>query len=419
MELPPTNRWLTRYAWLTVGATFLLIWLGGLVTSRGAGLAVPDWPNTYGYNLFLFPISHWVGGIFYEHTHRLWAALVGLLTAVLAGWLWVRETGGQARWTGLGVMALAVGLLGVRAMPVYVGLAGLAFPVMGWGLWRFAQQPTGLRWLGVTALAAVILQGVLGGLRVAWLKDELGVFHGLLAQSFLVLLTVTAVLSSAWWRRGVPDANDVRTLRLPFLVATALVFGQLTLGATMRHRHAGLAVPDFPLAYGRVWPRVDEESVRRYNQQRIEVVAAHPITATDVVLHMAHRFGACLVVGAVGWALVRARRRLALGHPVRRLAAGWLGLIGVQFALGAVTVWTNKAADIATAHVAVGALALLIGGVLCLVTWNVAWTRRDLELPTEVRRAGEVTAPPVRPDTRGTAVPANARAKLPERTASV
>lgn len=389
MELPPTRRWLTRYAWMTVGATFVLIWLGGLVTSKGAGMAVPDWPNTYGYNLFLFPISQWMGGIFYEHTHRLWAALVGLLTAGLAGWLWARETRGRDRWLGLGAMALAVGLLGVRAMPVYVGLAGLALPVMAWGLWRFAKQPAGLRWLGVVALAAVILQGVLGGLRVTWLKDELGVFHGLLAQSFLVLLTVTAVLSTAWWRRGLVQSDEVRVLRLPFVVATVLIFGQLTLGATMRHRHAGLAVPDFPLAYGRLWPRLDEEAVRRYNQQRIEVVAAHPITATDVVLHMAHRLGACVVVGAVVWVWTRSRRRLAAGHPVRRLAAVWLGLIGVQFTLGAVTVWTNKAADIATAHVAVGALALLIGGVMCLVTWNGGWVRRAMGAGAAADRAGE------------------------------
>ncbi|RME92317.1 MAG: cytochrome oxidase biogenesis protein CtaA, partial [Verrucomicrobia bacterium] len=68
---PTVSRALTVFAWGTAAATLVLICFGGLVTSHGAGLAVPDWPNTYGYNMFLFPVSRWVGGIFYEHTHRL------------------------------------------------------------------------------------------------------------------------------------------------------------------------------------------------------------------------------------------------------------------------------------------------------------------------------------------------------------
>jgi cytochrome c oxidase assembly protein subunit 15 len=120
---------LKKFAWLTAGATFLLIGLGGLVTSHQAGLAVPDWPTSYGYNMFLFPVHFWQANIFYEHTHRLLASFVGLLTGVLAVWLWLRE---PRRW---------------------------------------------LRWLGVAAFFAVVLQGVLGGLRVTLLKDEIGIFH--------------------------------------------------------------------------------------------------------------------------------------------------------------------------------------------------------------------------------------------------
>src|SRR5258707_2849839 len=145
------NPWLTRYAVITALATLGLICVGGLVTSHEAGLAVPDWPTTYGYNMFVFPFSKWVGGIFYEHTHRLLASAVGLLTVVLALWLWVKE-----------------------ARP-----------------W--------LRWLGVLALIAVILQGVLGGLRVTKMKDELGIFHAALAQLFFVLVCAIALFSSNWW----------------------------------------------------------------------------------------------------------------------------------------------------------------------------------------------------------------------------
>src|SRR5258706_1155781 len=102
------NRWLSRYAAFTAVATLVLICAGGLVTSHGVGMAVPDWPNTYGYNMFLIPVSQWIGGIFYEHTHRLLASFVGLLTTVLAVWLWVRETREAVRWAGVGSMVLVI-----------------------------------------------------------------------------------------------------------------------------------------------------------------------------------------------------------------------------------------------------------------------------------------------------------------------
>src|SRR5947208_13501164 len=98
------NPWLNRFALLTAIATLALIAIGGLVTSHGVGLAVPDWPNTYGYNLFLFPVSKWLGGILYEHTHRLTAAMVGLLTTLLAVWMWVRETRSRTRRLGVGAI---------------------------------------------------------------------------------------------------------------------------------------------------------------------------------------------------------------------------------------------------------------------------------------------------------------------------
>src|SRR5262245_31871509 len=83
--------WLNRFAWLTCVASLLLICSGGMVTSKNVGLAVPDWPTTFGYNMFLFPVSKWVGGILFEHTHRLMGSLVGLLTIILSVWLWLRD----------------------------------------------------------------------------------------------------------------------------------------------------------------------------------------------------------------------------------------------------------------------------------------------------------------------------------------
>ena len=210
------------------------------------------------------------------------------------------------------------------------------------------------------------LQGLLGGLRVVWLADEIGIFHGVLAQGFLFLLVAVAVLSSSWWRR-LPPVKVSPALRRLLWLATGLVVLQLVLGATMRHRHAGLAVPDFPLAYGRVWPHTNPEAIAAYNRQRIEVHAARPIAAADVWLHMLHRLGAAAVLLSVAAAAWRARRHLPAGHPLRRTVLAWLALVATQFALGALTVWTNKAADVATAHVVFGSLALVTGGLTCLM----------------------------------------------------
>src|SRR5258706_2786224 len=95
------NPSLNRFAWLTVAATLMLICVGGLVTSHGVGMSVPDWPTTYGYNMFFFPFSKWIGGIFYEHSHRLLASAVGFLTIILATWLWMQEQLRWLRWLGI------------------------------------------------------------------------------------------------------------------------------------------------------------------------------------------------------------------------------------------------------------------------------------------------------------------------------
>src|ERR1043165_2634844 len=152
------SKWLHRFAWFTSIATLFLIFSGGMVTSKGVGLAVPDWPTTFGYNMFLFPVSKWVGGIFFEHTHRLIASTVGFLTIILAIWIWRAD---PRRW---------------------------------------------MRSLGWAALGAVILQGVLGGLRVTMLKDEIGIFHALLAQAFLGMLIVITRARAVFWEGPPPCA---------------------------------------------------------------------------------------------------------------------------------------------------------------------------------------------------------------------
>jgi heme a synthase len=323
------NPALTVFAVLTASSTLFLICVGGLVTSHGAGMAVPDWPTTYGYNMFLFPWHKWTGGIFYEHSHRLVASGVGLLTTILAVWLWIKE---ERRW---------------------------------------------LRWLGVIAFLAVSVQGVLGGLRVTLYKDELGIFHATFAQLFFVLVSAIAFFLTRRWR-GMIQAGHRRVdfhpwFRRMVLVATILILAQLGVGATMRHQHAGLAVPDFPLAYGQVWPRTDAAFLEELNRARIG--ADHrdfaPITGGQIYLHMTHRITAVAILALVG-ACARLSRKGEKHAGVAGYATGWFCVILAQAFLGAYTVWSNKAADVATAHVACGALSLAWGSLLFIGTAPLA-----------------------------------------------
>ena len=406
------NAWLYRFALLTTVCTLFLIIIGGLVTSHGAGMAVPDWPNSYGYNMFAFPISKWIGGILYEHSHRLMASLVGLLTSVLAIWLWIRDTQGRERWLGVGAIALVLGFMGLRVLPVYVTLACLAFISGGFTLYKLKDDFCALRWWGILAFSAVILQGVLGGLRVVWLKDQIGIFHATLAQLFFALTCLIALLTSRWasertalFGRPITAPHSTFPLPLPkgegwgeeeetvrkqnglrktcdakescaptqnifvwlLPVTTLLILTQLILGATMRHQHAGLAIPDFPLAYGKLWPSMDPASVIKYNQQRQELTALNPITAAQIGLQMAHRVIALLICVAVAFCAWTARRRLGAACLVSKLTSAWIALVLLQALLGAATIWTGKAADVATAHVMMGALVLAIGLILSIV----------------------------------------------------
>lgn len=399
MQSKPVSPWLHRFAVFTALATLGLVWMGGLVTSHGAGMAVPDWPTTYGYNMFYFPFSKWLGegsgGVFYEHSHRLLAAFIGLLTSILAAWIWGRETQGRARWAGWIVIVVLVAALGHRgsgqtegggaSVPAHFRVLAWVIPVLlAAGVVQCVRSRGAQHWLALTAFFAVILQGILGGLRVVQMKDVVGVFHGTFAQVFLVLLCCLALFTSRWWRGfreeklAVYDAGGLRYL---FALVTGIVLVQLILGASMRHQHAGLAIPDFPTAYGRLWPALDAESIARYNQQRVEVRAANPITAGGVALQMAHRATALLIFAGVAWLAGAARSRFGAGSPLARLAGAWFAIILLQVILGAATIWTNKAADIATAHVAVGSLTLVAGALISVVTLRAARRTREEVLP--------------------------------------
>ena len=294
--------WTAMLSKIGVAATFLLVIAGGLVTSHEAGLAVVDWPNTFGYNMFLYPLTRMTGGIYYEHAHRLFGALVGLTTILLAAHLWRVDT---RRWvTRLAVLAVGV----------------------------------------------VVLQGVLGGLRVTGrftlstsIEDVapsigLAVAHGVLGQVFLGLMVVLAVVTSSRWRNGPervlrPGADTDRSLQL-WLVGALVV--QLVLGAVQRHLAQGLLIH---------------------------------ITLAAVVTLLA------IVVGARAWGLYVGTR------PVDRLGQMLMAVVAVQVALGiaALAVTQGRAVvgdpttlevTMATAHQAGGATLLALSVTLAL------WTRR-------------------------------------------
>lgn len=370
-----SNPWLHRFAVFTALCTLALLGVGGVVTSKGVGMAVPDWPTTYGYNMFFFPISKWTGGVFYEHSHRLVASLVGALTAILAAWIWVKESRGWQRTLALAGIGCTLGLMGVRTQTMFIVLASVAALVLVYSLWRATSDPGPLRWWAMVAFTAVLVQGVLGGLRVTQYKDELGIFHGTLAQLFFALICSIAVFTSRWWNASPDDGTrsttpPSRKLGRAYLLTTILILLQLILGATMRHQHAGLAISDFPLAHGKLWPATDAAAIASYNARRMEARGENPITAAQVILQMAHRFLALTIVAHVAAVLVRARRE-RLAHPLlARLALAWMILILAQVGLGAWTIWSNKAADVATMHVLVGALSLVTGVVGCLICFR-------------------------------------------------
>ena len=169
------------------------------------------------------------------------------------------------------------------------------------------------------------------------------------------------------------------------LFTTVLIFVQLIIAAAMRHQHAGLAIPDFPLAYGGLWPDTSTEAVASYNAQRVSINGENPITAFQIELQMAHRgvaLAILILTAGCAWLAQRWSSRFSVSgeednlkvelqpYVFVRLSRFWLTLIVIQIGLGAVTIWTNKAADVATAHVLVGALALAVGALWCAIAFR-------------------------------------------------
>ena len=355
------SRTLHILALLTAIATFPLIFMGGLVTSHGAGMSVPDWPNSYGYNMFTFPPSKWVGGIFYEHTHRLMGTVVGMLAIALATYAWHTQIANGATRVA---EFITRGRIRARHVPSAVGPA--------------------VRWLCLSVLVAVIVQGVLGGLRVVLVQLDLAVVHACFAQAFFCLAAAACVVTSRWWINA-PDLSQSRTfwegrrLIAACVVALVAIYAQLIVGATMRHYQAGLAVPDLPLAYGQVIPATDAAALQELNDNRAWNLNLPRVTAAQIWLHMAHRIGAVIVtlaaLAAVAITLVNHRRERELLRPALLLVV----LLLAQLTLGVLTVLWRKPADVASLHVAVGALTLVTTFVMTVRASRLYARRREEE----------------------------------------
>lgn len=315
----PSSPWPHRWAVVLACATFPLLWVGGLVTTTDSGMAVPDWPTTFGYNPFLYPISTWLAGpwdIFIEHGHRLLGALVGLLTIALVASLWRQRSAAR---------------------------------------WQFR--------LGLAALALVILQGVLGGLRVAsrsWLDERtIAMFHGITGPIFFALAVSLAIFTSAGWRNNeataaTSAAGHVRRLAV---VTCILVYLQMVFGAVLRHVPVDAQPATFLLA-----------------------VKLHVTMAAVVTLH----------VLALVWSVIRHARHVA---PLGRLASLLAVVLAAQLLLGAGT-WLAKYSmpawaeawlpfdrsaivdggwlqtHIVTAHMALGSILLATSLSLALYAWR-------------------------------------------------
>lgn len=294
-DTPATPVWLRRFTKLTAFSTLFLIFAGAMVTSTASGLAVPDWPLSYGK---LFPPM--VGGILFEHGHRLIAATVGFLVLVQAFML------------------------------------------------QMAEPKPLVRNLGWLALAAVVVQGVLGGVTVIFhLPVAVSVGHASLAQIFFCLCVAIAFFTSRF-NDGLRVERGLSGLRSVSVLLVAAVFVQIVIGALMRHKGAGLAIPDFPLSLGRVVPEFANAAI---------------------AINFAHRAWGIVVAAAI-LALAPMVFRRAVG-PLRGIYATMIGAVVVQVLFGAFTVWTAKSPIVTSIHVMFGAFVLASSLVFALTAWRM------------------------------------------------
>lgn len=327
--------WPHRLAVALVCATFPMIWVGGLVTTYGAGMAVPDWPNTYGYNIFLYPWETWVHGpwkLFIEHGHRLLGTVVGMLT---------------------------------------IGFLVTAF---------CCQSRKSVRWLSIVALFFVLFQGALGGLRVIEDEVQLAKIHGCVGPAFFAFAVALAAITSKRWQTP-PAADRVAAGRVAAgiverlaAITTFLAYAQLVLGAQLRHLPSGTQPGEFRLT---LMFHLGIAIALVVHIASLGVRAARP--ATDRWLSRPI-FGLCV--------LITLQVVLGCGTWITKYGwPAWMG--GYGFAAGYVTTAesTHQAA-IVTSHVAIGSLILATSLLVALRAARLASCGKRAQAPRPLALEG-------------------------------
>jgi len=311
--------WVRRLSKLLVISTLLLIFAGALVKSHEVGLSVPDWPTSYGYQMFSFPLTDMIGGIFYEHGHRLIATVVGLMTLILAFTIYYTDH----------------------------------------RLW--------LKKTAFFALGLVIIQGLFGGLTVLlFLPTPVSVIHAILAQTFLmVTILISYGLSIERANRILNEKTDYKVLRFPTYLVTGIVFIQLIIGALMRHTESGLAIPDFPLSGGYIIPAFNQEMLNTIQSMQFESGLPF-VTLSQIIIHYFHRIGALAVSISIGWLTWNIIQSRISNERIYRLAGFLITLLIIQITIGAFTIWSVKEPFITSIHVVNGAVILGVSTLLIL-----------------------------------------------------
>ncbi len=323
--------WPHRLALVLACATFPLLWVGGLVTTTDAGMAVPDWPNTYGYNLFLYPWQTWLSGpwdLFIEHGHRLLASTVGMLTIALLVSLLRTE---HRRW---------------------------------------------MKGLGFAALGLVIFQGVLGGMRVLFDERTLAMLHGCTGPMFFALaLAMVAFTSRTWVENASPSpVAGAGPIRLLAVVTAVFAYLQIMVGAVVRHVPIDAQPATFMLAV-------------KSHLFLAAILALHIALLTWFVQSRAHRVWplnrlSLVLAGLLLLQIVLGAGTWIVKFAVPTWAASWISMQAVAVQQGG---WTQT--HVVTAHVATGSLILGVAVALAIYAQRLlvdspspqAIVRRELE----------------------------------------
>jgi cytochrome c oxidase assembly protein subunit 15 len=345
-----------RYSLFTLAVGVVLIWWGAAVTTEDVGLAVPDWPLCYGK---INPEGWYkVPALLLEHGHRWIATTIGFLVLGMYYWQFARFRPGLVE--GVGILLCAAGFLvlifmGALKTAVFIAVLGFMWLVLKW----YSQRWPLVRGLTTLALLLVVLQASLGGLRVLKMSDPLGVTHGTLGQVFYCLLVFIAFASSRTWTEGrlVLGPKAASQARFWTLTLFFCVFGQLVLGATLRHtQRAHLAASDILTTKGQWLP---------------------PTSPPDVFLLFAHKYWGFFVALLIIFVAVRARVWLITLPRVRLAATLLMFLPTVQVALGIFVILTGKSFWVTNFHVLNGLALLALTSLLVATFWGDRVTRGE------------------------------------------